>query len=717
MHPDRIFALRGEWNFYKWEDGRYLDPVTVQVPGYWNDLVVGGKRLGAKAIGRYELKILTRMHPPPTNLGPRPISASVTRPRQDRPRMGPLTLLVPSPFGSAYSVQTQDLRTLSEDGVIDYQKETSRAGYSHNSNPFPFAAKSGDTLSIYINMANHHHHLGGLVSPPLFGLQPAIERFEFWWNLPVIFVGSLLLGFSIFSLGLYMIFRSRRLLLYASLFSMIGLVRLLFSDAMPIRFLSSSLPWNLIMSIRFLTMPYMAFFTGLYVLEFFSHKRTAYIRRFLYWGVGLISFLVILLPPFPKSYVIYLTQIYLLSTIGVILWLLIREGRPAKRDIQIIFFTAALTAAFVIAQVYNFYSSYSIRSTQTYGLLVVTTGMTLLVLRDVMRLNGERSQLTFDLRSANQGLSELTKSLENKVVERTQELAERNQELETLQRFKQRTNAMIVHDLKNPLQVILSQSSAKDAPNRRIHSAGRRMLLMIKNLLDVDRAERAQLIVRPEQLLLAELEQDAIERQRSFLEEKKIQIEFIISSTVKIISDRILTERAADNILHNAIKYTPVGGKIRLHTKYENDFVALYCDDSGPGVPEDLRGQIFTEYTTDGAQSDAHGLGLSFVHTAMKAVSGRVEVATPTSGLGGRFVLYFPSVVAPSPSQPNLSDIELKYLLPHLSNLRDTPHYSATTVEAILDKIPDVGGIPYLKQAVREAMYAGDEKAYVNLLK
>ncbi|MEO0732992.1 MAG: sensor histidine kinase [Bacteroidota bacterium] len=555
-----------------------------------------------------------------------------------------------------------------------------------------------------------------LAQAPLFGFQTAAERFNFWWTLPVIFVGSLLFSFSCLCLGLYLIFRDRAALVYAALFSLVGLLRLLVSDAMPIRFLSTELPLNLVMSLRFLALPYLTFFAGLYVLEFIPQRTTKCFRRFLWWSVSSISGLVLLLPPFPKSYVIYLTQLFIVLTIAFLLWLLLRRSNADNRELRIILFTGILTAVFVLAQVVNFYGNYSARSTQTYGLLVLAGGMGLMALRDVRRLNGERALLTGELQVANTELSQLTRSLESKVAHRTQELAKRNRELETLQRFRQRTNAMIIHDLKNPLQVILSRAGATEGTDGRIRTAGQRMLLMIQNMLDVDRAEQARLTVRPETFLLGDLVRDAVDRQRSFLEQKEISVKVEIPATAKIRSDRNLTERAVDNILHNATKYTPGKGVIRLHVRPEEHFLALYCDDSGPGVPIALREQIFTDYASDRGRSDAYGLGLSFVRIALEAVGGRVAVGTPENGTGGRFVLYFPAAGEAFVQAITLDEQDREVLAPFLPTLRATPFYSATAIEVLLGEIPDVGGLPGWKGALREAMYAGDEDKYLGLL-
>ncbi|MEL7163113.1 MAG: hypothetical protein AAFN92_20300, partial [Bacteroidota bacterium] len=325
--PSQLIPLRGEWTFRKWEDTAYAAPVTAVVPGNWADLRVNGKALGPKAIGRYELKLLLKIpqgkgpvpgkRPPPGSGRDRPPGLGSDRPPGSPPPgsgvslFGPPALLVSASFGSAYSLRINGTPPLSSDGVIDFQRQTSTAGYSYTTVRVPKG--KGDTITLYLDVANHHHHLGGLTTAPLLGFHKTVERYAFWWTFPALFVGSLLFGFSLLCLGLLLIFRGRKLLLYAALFCGAGVVRLLFSDAMPISYLSADLPWNLVLSLRFLTLPYLCFFFGLYLLELLPGQENGKLKRFFVGGVGLLTLLVVLLPPFPKSYVFYLTQVYIVA--------------------------------------------------------------------------------------------------------------------------------------------------------------------------------------------------------------------------------------------------------------------------------------------------------------------------------------------------------------------------------------------------------------------
>jgi len=525
---------------------------------------------------------------------------------------------------------------------------------------------------------------------------------------------------GLFCLGLFFVFDRRRSLLYVSLFCLVVLVRLFVSDAMLIQFLAVGLPWNLVMTLRFLTIPFGVLFTGFYYFEFVSVSLRKRGRLFLKSWVSVVSLLVLLLPVYPKSYVIYLSQFFLIISIIYFFRSLLEEAINGNRKATILAGLGFLTIFFVLQQVFNFYQVEWGKSPQNASLMIITVSMALLALIDIFTFYREKGRLYIQLQNSKHQLKDFADNLEIKVERRTKELAERNKELETLQRFRKRTNAMIIHDLRNPLQVILS-GSRREKPNRRpgnqIYAAARRLQMMIQNLLDVDRAEQAKLISRPESLPLQEIVAEAARRQQAFIAEKEISISLLLSDKLRIFADRSLTERTIDNILHNAIKYTPEGGEINFSTEVEFETLKLHCDDSGPGVPEELRTHIFADYASDQFRGDAYGLGLSFVRMAVEAMGGKVTVGESPEG-GARFTLVLPNNFhATSTEKIALSEAEMAIISPYFPELRQQRLYAATAVEAMLDEIEGSNMINEWKRQVRAAMYAGDEEAYQALLK
>jgi len=96
------------------------------------------------------------------------------------------------------------------------------------------------------------------------------------------------------------------------------------------------------------------------------------------------------------------------------------------------------------------------------------------------------------------------------------------------------------------------------------------------------------------------------------------------------------------NLVGNAIRYTPAGGQIRVHTRREGDGVTLTVDDSGPGIPPESREQVFERFDRLGASGDEGvGLGMSIVQSVVTAHKAMIHLLeSPLGGL--RVQVHFP---------------------------------------------------------------------------
>jgi len=132
---------------------------------------------------------------------------------------------------------------------------------------------------------------------------------------------------------------------------------------------------------------------------------------------------------------------------------------------------------------------------------------------------------------------------------------------------------------------------------------------------------------------------------RDLATEKQIQLTTRVEddlATLRIDERRF--EQAVGNIIDNAIKFTPRGGKIELRTECRDSRLSIVVDDSGPGIPQDQREQVFDRFyqAKEGScRSEGLGLGLAISSKVIAAHGGRVIVADSPLG-GARFVLELP---------------------------------------------------------------------------
>ncbi len=217
-------------------------------------------------------------------------------------------------------------------------------------------------------------------------------------------------------------------------------------------------------------------------------------------------------------------------------------------------------------------------------------------------------------------------------------LVQRNIELLELHRRRDDMTAMIVHDLRNPVAVILAnlvavQGSAtqlieddRDALNDAI-TAGRRMQRLLANLLDLARLDTRHFELHKQPTPLQPM-LDAVFRQRSFaLRSREIKSKWEVEEGLRVNVDGDLLIRTFENILDNAIRYTPTGGRIEVQCRREGGQVVIRLGNSGAAIPREARARVFEKYAHASSETRGHaGLGLYFCRLVAEAHNGSIEV-------------------------------------------------------------------------------------------
>jgi len=201
---------------------------------------------------------------------------------------------------------------------------------------------------------------------------------------------------------------------------------------------------------------------------------------------------------------------------------------------------------------------------------------------------------------------------------------------------------LVVHDLKNPIASILAnahflvreQNLSEDAreASRDIHEAADSMQRMVLNLLDISRSEEGALVPRLSDVDVPSLLNEVFGVMSRRANERQQRISVERSPEVKrSVVDRDLLLRLLENLLDNALKYSPPGGTIKLEAKVVEGFLEFCVRDEGPGIPGAYRERIFEKYVQleDHAVSlprTSRGLGLVFCRLAAEAHGGKIWV-------------------------------------------------------------------------------------------
>ena len=204
----------------------------------------------------------------------------------------------------------------------------------------------------------------------------------------------------------------------------------------------------------------------------------------------------------------------------------------------------------------------------------------------------------------------------------------------------------VSHDLKNPLGVIESLSELMLDGNagplneqqadlaRRIQSSTRQVLVLSQNLIDAERVDAGRLVLQRRFSSLVKVIDDALAVAASASAIKGVALHASVEPGLPAISiDAVQMGRVVANLLGNAIKFTPAGGRVRLAARLQRDALIMTVSDDGPGIlPEEL--PRLSERHFRGTRSrgiEGSGLGLFIVRAVVEAHAGTMRVA---SGIG-----------------------------------------------------------------------------------
>jgi signal transduction histidine kinase len=212
----------------------------------------------------------------------------------------------------------------------------------------------------------------------------------------------------------------------------------------------------------------------------------------------------------------------------------------------------------------------------------------------------------------------------------------------------------LAHDLRTPLTRLrgsaeLAMQDAGDPTEARAALAecineSDRLQHVLETLLDISAAEGGALQLNRDRLDVRTLVERAADLYREVAEEKNITVTLDQPAPAEAAIDAVRLGQAINNLLDNALKYTPAGGRVAIATRTEGDAVTVRVEDNGPGVPVAERDAIFRRmYRGDASRSQRGlGLGLSLVKAIVESHGGTVTVDEAHGG-GARFTVRLPT--------------------------------------------------------------------------
>ena len=222
------------------------------------------------------------------------------------------------------------------------------------------------------------------------------------------------------------------------------------------------------------------------------------------------------------------------------------------------------------------------------------------------------------------------------------------------------------HELRTPLNAILgfSQLLERQKPTEiqqkrigYILSAGKHLLGLINEVLDISRIEAGRMQLSLEPVCIADALEETLDLMRPLATERTIQLSASvdIDAGVHVLADRQRFKQVLLNLLNNAVKYTPFCGGVTVSYNVNgNDKVRVLVSDTGPGIPPEKLARLFTPFDRLGAEQSAvegTGLGLALSQRLMQAMGGSIG-ADSAVGKGSTFWIELPRTKSPLEKLP-----------------------------------------------------------------
>jgi signal transduction histidine kinase len=254
-------------------------------------------------------------------------------------------------------------------------------------------------------------------------------------------------------------------------------------------------------------------------------------------------------------------------------------------------------------------------------------------------------------------LETLNAELEQRVQERTAELAEANTHLIELNALKDDFLAITSHDLRSPLgaiqnmaELLLEDAELPDTTRRRltenIYDLSRRQIELVSRLLDLARLEAGKADLEVSDLYVSEVARQAIDVLRFSAQTKGIDLQLAVEpNELRVQADWMKLSQILNNLLSNAIKFTGTGGHVIVTVGREPEGMCISVADSGLGIPAEQLPLLFEKFkqvhTLGTANERGSGLGLAIVRQLVELHGGSIQVASERQH-GSTFTVHLP---------------------------------------------------------------------------
>ena len=236
-------------------------------------------------------------------------------------------------------------------------------------------------------------------------------------------------------------------------------------------------------------------------------------------------------------------------------------------------------------------------------------------------------------------------------------MVEQNKRLRELDKLKDEFLSLVSHELRTPLtsirgylDLVLDEEAGELNPEQRrflqaVERNSGRLLRLVGDLLFVAQADAGRLSLEQGKVDLVELAGECVEGAMPAAAEKSIDLVLAATPVPAFVGDRGRLAQVLDNLVSNALKFTPEGGSVEVSTKLNGDHVSIEVSDTGIGIPLADQPRLFERFFRSSVANDraipGTGLGLAIVKAIVEAHKGQIRIDSK-EGRGTTFRIDLP---------------------------------------------------------------------------
>jgi PAS domain S-box-containing protein len=272
----------------------------------------------------------------------------------------------------------------------------------------------------------------------------------------------------------------------------------------------------------------------------------------------------------------------------------------------------------------------------------------------------------YDKTGCLRGFGKVTRDITER--KRTEELLmHAKEEAERANKFKDQFLSTMSHELRTPLNAVLGFSDLladerygplNDRQQRyvsHIHTGGKHLLKLISDILDLSKIEAGRMELAREDVVLASAFSEVISALHPLAEKKSQALLQQVEPRLQVHADAMRIKQILMNLVGNAIKFTPEGGRIELAARQVDNLVRVEVRDNGPGIPLEQQQRIFEAFfrlTQTGSATEGTGLGLAITSRLVELHGSKLGIES-LPGEGTCFYFSLP-LIASAPDPPVL---------------------------------------------------------------